>query len=269
MLNLMKVFMLEHGQQSTTTSETDVFREASVSTALATLIKPLTQDVHKITDTEKGSEIEIMPHSTISTVNLEETGKRSLGEQVPFFQFYTDFLALYEAISFSHPIFAQLLLPPLAMSYPIDYRRLVWVENPSSLRSIRTFLQDVPLEHGTRSVYFEPKETDFDVLAAYTRALIRGWISREKNEFLFAISIHHLASLLWKDEAEERNSPRVTLLIAILSSANQVVLQSLLEYDMTGHGQLDKVVSANEKMLRRDIVGRLAGTEGSRKVERL
>ncbi len=253
LLNSMKVFMLEHGQQSSSTSETDIFRDPSISTALTTLLTPLKKPTEQ---------------PTPPSLSLEEVAKSFLGEDVPFFQFYTDFLALYEAISFSHPLFAQLLLPPLAMTYPVDYRKLLWAEQPTALRSIRTKMADVPLEHGSITVYFEPRETDADVLAGYTRALVRGWVSERTTEFLHRIAVHHLASLVWEGDEERRDSPRVSLLVALLSSANNTVLQRILEYDSSRPGELC-AIGDEERYRRLAIVGNLAGSKGSRRLASL
>ncbi|KAG2063555.1 hypothetical protein BDR04DRAFT_1163558 [Suillus decipiens] len=68
------------------------------------------------------------PSSKLPDINLEQASLPLLGSGTPFYQFYTDFLALYDAISFSHPIFASLLLPPLALTYPIDYHRILWAD---------------------------------------------------------------------------------------------------------------------------------------------
>ena len=253
LLNLMKVFMLEQGQQSVSTSESDLFRDPTVSTALIALLTPST-----------GVEIQPFPPS----VGLEEAAKPFLGEDVPFFQFYTDFVALYESISFSHPIFAQLLLPPLAMTYPVDFRKLLWAEQPTALRTIRTKMVDVPFDFGSMSAYFEPREEDPDVLAGYTRALIRGWVSEETTEFLFRLAIHHLAGLFWDGKDEGRDSPRVSLLVALLSSAGDGVLQRLLDHDLSRPGEL-VVVGAEENTRRIGEVDKLSGSKGSRRIASL
>jgi hypothetical protein len=70
-----------------------------------------------------------LPHlSKLPDIDLDQASLSLpfLGSGIPFYQFYTDFLALYDAISFSNPSFAPLLLPPLALTYPIDYRRILW-----------------------------------------------------------------------------------------------------------------------------------------------
>ncbi|CAD6575680.1 MAG: hypothetical protein TREMPRED_001472, partial [Tremellales sp. Tagirdzhanova-0007] len=148
LLNLMKVFMLEHGQQSASTSDSDIFRDSTVSLALSSLLTPITRPT---------------AGQNPRSLGLEDVAKSFLGSDVPFFRFYSDFLALYESISFSHILFAQLLLPPLAMSYPVDYRKLLWAEQSSALRTVRTKISDVPLEQGSIRVFYVPREEDPDV----------------------------------------------------------------------------------------------------------
>ena len=250
LLNLMKVFMLEHGILSSSTAEVEIFRDPTVSTALSALIVPLTRPTADL----------VSPSD-----DLEEVAKPFLGEDVPFFRFYTDFLTLFDSISFSHSLFAQLLLPPLAMTYSVDYRKLLWAEQPTALRSIRTKMRDVPLECGSTRAFFEPREGDADVLAGYTRALIQGWVTEENTEFLFKVAVHHLAGLFWEGEDEERDSPRVGLVVGMLSSAGDGVLRRILLYDLSQPGEL-MVVGEDEKKRRINIVEELAGSKGSRRI---
>ncbi|KAG1899621.1 uncharacterized protein F5891DRAFT_1037494 [Suillus fuscotomentosus] len=117
----MKVFMLEHGQQQeypspATGDEEEVFRDLIVSKLLSDLLAPFTLSAASASS----------PSSKLPDIDLEQASLPFLGSGTPFYQFYTDFLALYDAISFSHPTFASLLLPPLALTYPIDYRRILW-----------------------------------------------------------------------------------------------------------------------------------------------
>lgn len=232
-LNLMKVFMLEKDQDATSPSP-EVFRDDGVSALLKAIIAPLTLPETSIPS----------PTSASTTPDTLETAANAfLGPDVPFFQFYTDFLALFEAISFSDPVFTQLVLPPLAMTYPVDYRKLLWVDHPTALRSIRTSLRDMPLEHGRVEVYFTPKEEDKDVLAGYTRALLNGWVVKDRQEFLWTIAVHHLASLMWDEEGKdgqeskaegERASVRKSLMTALVNSPN--VIRALLEVDVEQSG---------------------------------
>jgi hypothetical protein len=95
-----------------------VFRDFIVSKIMSDLLAPFTL----------GTASASSPSSNLPDIDLDQASLPFLGSGTPFYQFYTDFLALYDAISFSHPIFAPLLLPPLALTYPIDYRQLLWAD---------------------------------------------------------------------------------------------------------------------------------------------
>jgi RNA polymerase II-associated protein 1 len=51
-----------------------------------------------------------VPVPSTSQEDLEKVAARFLSASVAFYQFYTDFVALYDAISFSHSLFGRLLL---------------------------------------------------------------------------------------------------------------------------------------------------------------
>lgn len=255
LFNLMKVFMLEHGQQTQTpTSEGEVFRDSQAAQGMTRLMEHLTNPL---------AAGEKYPVSSLETVALP-----FLTAGVPFFQFYTDFLALYEAISFSDMIFTQLLLPPLAMSYPSDYRKLLWNDHSTALRGMRVRLHQVPLEDGTGlDSYFAPKETSNEVLSGYARALTRGWVVEDRNEFLFRVASHHLAELFWRGMEEAKESHRVGLMVGILSTGTDGLVKRLLEWDLETRGE--RVVGPQEKQKRKEAVGKLTGTKGSKRVESL
>ncbi|KAK4687310.1 RNA polymerase II-associated protein 1, partial [Tremellales sp. Uapishka_1] len=253
LLNLMKVYMLEHGQNQQATSESEVFRDTVISDLLKTLLVPISQ-----------------PLSTPLSLDaeLEKTALPFLGEGVPFYQFYVDFLALYEAISFSDATFGRLLLPPLAMTYPKDYRKLLWSDQPTALRTLKIDMKNVPLESGSIRPFFEPAEDDADILSGYTRALIRGWVSEKTTEFLFKIAIHHLATLFWFTKDRARDSPRVSLLVAILGTAPDAAVKSILDHDVMFVGN-DGGITKEEQVRRLELVKELTGQRGLQKVESL
>lgn len=255
LFNMMKVFMLEHGQQTqTSTSEGEVFRDNQVAQGMTRLMEHLTNPL---------AAIEMYPVASLETVSLP-----FLTAGVPFFQFYTDFLALYEAISFSDMIFTQLLLPPLAMSYPSDYRKLLWNDHSTALRGIRVQLHQVPLEDAAGlDGYFAPKETSNEVLSGYARALTRGWVIEDRNEFLFRVASHHLAELFWRGMEEAKESDRVGLMVGVLSTGTDVLVKRLLEWNLETRGE--GVIGPEEKQKRKEMVSKLTGTKGSKRVESL
>ncbi|ODN80896.1 hypothetical protein L202_03024 [Cryptococcus amylolentus CBS 6039] len=252
--NMMKVFMLEHGQQgATTTSESEVFRDAQVALGMSRLMAHLTNPM-----TSSGSLM-----APIESVSLP-----FLGAGVPFFQFYTDFIALYEAISFSDLLFSQLLLPPLAMSYSMDYRKLLWNDHATALRGMRMKMDEAPVEDVKGlSGYFEPRETSAEVLSGYARALSRGWILEDRNPFLFHLAVHHLAATFWEGTEEAKDSTRVGLLVGLLATGSDALLRRLLEWNLSQRGE--GVVTGDVKQERKETVTKLTGARGTQRVEGL
>ena len=179
---LMKVFMLEHEQQQETTSE-EVFRDAVVGDFMRALVGPFT--------------ITASNGCNGPTSNLEVVGKRFLGDGTPFYQYYTDFVSLYDSVSFSHPVFAQLLLPPISMRYPVDYRKYLWVDYGHILKTVRTPIDSVIAEGIEEYLY--PIETSPEMLSAYLQNL-----TKSKLEGLVRlVAIHHIACNIWDDLRHE------------------------------------------------------------------
>jgi len=240
LLNLMKVFMLEHGQQTPTNhSETDLFRNSTISTSLKSLIS--------LTLTP-------LPPSAKES-NLEQACISFLGPETPFFQWYTDFLALYESISFSDHSFTQLLFPPLSMKYPVDYRRLFWSEHTSILRGIRLESTDIPLESEQGlEAFYEPLEKDQNVLDGMIRASSRGWL--REGTFLYGVAVHHLAATLWGGGDEE---VRKGMLVGVLSTCPDSFVRDIYKYSQI----------IEDKGDRRSIVESLAGARGVQRLDKL
>jgi hypothetical protein len=207
-LGAMKVFMLEHGLPDAPNTVKDVFRDDAVAASLQAILDATAAPA---------------PSMGVPPAPLEAAA-RFLGD-TPFFQFYQDLVALYEAVSFGDASFSRVLLPPLAMNYPVDYRRLLWAES-GALRSLR-ISDGVPLECGSVAAYFSPLETDRGVLHAYARALVGG-----KEGFLGRVAAHHLAGLLWNTGETERASPRVQLLVVVLAQGSDAVLRRVLAHDV-------------------------------------
>ena len=249
-LNLMKVFMLENEQQSAS-SESEIFRESSVASLIT-----------QLTDAR-------LSRPSVSPTSLESVAMPFLGPEMPFYQFYTDFVTLYEAISFSDVIFSQFVLPPLAMNYPVDYRKLIWVEHPTVLCSIPLRSTDEILcEYGNRTPYYSPRETDPDVLAGYTRALIRGWVGKNRSEFLWSVATFHLATLFWTTDVDNKNVVRVNLMKAIITSAPDEAISRVLAVDITKSVPL-KSIEEDEYRSRLHLVAEIAGNAAGDKVRGL
>ncbi|TFK27690.1 cytoplasmic protein [Coprinopsis marcescibilis] len=187
-LACMKVFMLEHGlvQERTGTSTDEVFRDTTVEGLMKRLLGPY-----------RFREIQKQQSMSGNKDTLETFAASFLGPSTPFYQFYTDFIALYDAISFSHPLFGLLLLPPISMQYAIDYRRLFWCDYSHIIRTI-SVSPDQVLSPDLRE-YFYPVETDSQVLGGHLAALVKG----NAKDFLKWVAIHHIASNIWGDLRRE------------------------------------------------------------------
>lgn len=183
----MKVFMLEHGQDQAHSSpatgdEEEVFRDSIVSTLMSDLLAPFTL----------GAASALSPSSKLPDIDLEQASLPFLGSGIPFYQFYTDFLGLYDAISFSHPVFASLLIPPLALTYAIDYRRVLWGDFAHVLRTVRT-----PVDQGIAGDlkdFLYPIEQG-EMIGKYVGALFHGSV----DGFLRLVAVHHVACNIWPD----------------------------------------------------------------------
>ncbi|KAG9100178.1 hypothetical protein FS749_016041 [Ceratobasidium sp. UAMH 11750] len=174
----MQVFMLEHGQPHDDSSS-EIFRDGHVETMMRALFAGVS-----LGSTKDSRLIEPSP--------LEAAASRHLSGQ-PFYQFYTDLVGLYDAVSFAHPIFSRILLPPLSMNYAIDYRRLFWGDYGHILRSVQTELPDVP--SGSLKEWLWPRDLDGEMIGWYLKALMKGGVTG----FLRFVAVHHLAASLWPD----------------------------------------------------------------------
>ncbi|KAH7924964.1 hypothetical protein BV22DRAFT_1195535 [Leucogyrophana mollusca] len=192
-LACMKVFMLEHGQGGAI-GEGEVFRDAIVGRLMGRALRPFMFD---ITVPSPASPSNL--GTTTAPTPLEVAATPFLGPGTPFFQFYTDFLALYDAISFSHPLFGALLLAPTSMRYAVDYRRLLWCDYGHVVRTLRTDSVVLAAGSGGGGVgdWLWPVERSARVVGAYLGALV-GSPGRIEG-FVRLVAIHHVASNIWSD----------------------------------------------------------------------
>ncbi|KAG8885933.1 hypothetical protein FRB98_001539 [Tulasnella sp. 332] len=216
----MKVFMLEHGQSSATSagndSASEVFRDDFISKSMDKLLFPfrIGQSV-----TSK-----YLPKPSPS---LEVMALPFLGMSTPFFQFYSDFLSLYDSVSFGHPTFGSLLLPPLASNYAGDYRKLLWGDYPQVLRLLDFEVNDVIGDDTRRWLW--PVEVDGEMIGMYLKALGRGL----PRGFLRWLAVHHVACNIWPDLGntdETIEGRRKKLLNAALSSTSLDVAKEIILY---------------------------------------
>ncbi|KAF4577461.1 hypothetical protein EYR40_003001 [Pleurotus pulmonarius] len=213
----MKVFMLEHGQVHNDSSD-EVFRDREVGKLMDSLLRPYTL-----------SASDGLGREVVKAGDLEEVAARFLGAGTPFYQYYQDFVGLYDAISFSHPIFARLLLPPTSMRYPLDYRRHLWSDYSHILKNIRPSVGDII--SGSLLEYLYPVERDTQLLAAYLRALVKGDL--ENASFLRKVAVHHIACNVWDDGDDSKS---VKLLKAVVVQGGPVVAKDVVLYDVADDG---------------------------------
>lgn len=197
----MKVFMLEQDQGQLETGE--IYRNPLVEKFLRNLLLPFAF---------RNASKERVP-TDFTSDSLELASESYLGKKTPFYQFYTDFLALYDSISFGHHLFAKLLLPPISLSYLPDYRNLFFGEYGHVLRTIDIDPEDV-LSSDIKE-YLWPIERNSQILGLYLNVLFKYPL----RGFLRWFVIHHLAANIWPDLVpEDFSSTRSTeLLKAILA----------------------------------------------------
>ncbi|KAI0329043.1 hypothetical protein GY45DRAFT_1305696 [Cubamyces sp. BRFM 1775] len=220
----MKVFMLEHGQQQSDSQE-EVFRDSIVERFMADLLAPFSASASAKT-------LKTPPPSIHTSDSIDTVAKRFLGSAVPFYQWYTDFIGLYDSISFAHPLFARLLLPPLSMRYPVDYRKYLWADFNHVMRTIR-----VPPEAvitGSIAEYLWPVETDAEVIGAYLRALVKGPL----DGFVRLVAVHHVACRVWPDLGSDGEEKAQKLLRAVVDQGGHEVVREIVLYRQNREGTI-------------------------------
>ncbi|KAK4698935.1 RNA polymerase II-associated protein 1, partial [Phenoliferia sp. Uapishka_3] len=225
--DLIKVFMLEKDNLTSATpgAETDLFRDTRVQLLMAGLIEPLTlgRRSPQVVRTAKR-----LPESTLEGVS-------SLVSSAPFYQLFTDLVGLYDSTALSHTLFAQVILPPLSMDYPIDYRKLLWIDYGHLLRTIQVDVSDAATDHetndddGALASFLYPTETDPSVLLAYGDALVSDKVTRTTTPFLYLIAIHHVAAHLFS-HPESKGATISGLAKAIAKKGSAELLKDLAGY---------------------------------------
>jgi len=212
----MKVFMLEHGQQQID-SGVEVFRDPLVSKLMEELLFPFA-----LSQTQRRTTVEVES-------SVEVVSKAFLGVQTPFYQFYTDFIALSDAISFSFPLFGRLLLPPVSMSYELDYRKLLFGDYNHVLRTIKVEPADI-YTNDVRE-YLWPVESDRSMIGWYLKTVTTAAV----GGFLRWMAVHHIASNIWPDLGE-KDVPldrANKILKALVARGNPEVTKEVVWYTQT------------------------------------
>jgi hypothetical protein len=197
----MKVFMLEHGQAQGALSASgegreEVFRDGVVGELMEALLLPLT-----LSASPNG--LSALCHAEEQD-NLELAAAQFLGPGTPFFQFYTDFVTLYDATSFGYPLFAALLLPPLAQRYASDYRKLLYDNTAHVLGTVRTSPQRVIGE--SAGAFLWPAEQAPPIVGAMLSLLVGRRARGPIEGFVRWMAVHHVAANIWPDLREDLSS---------------------------------------------------------------
>lgn len=261
-----KVFMLESGLQGDLTKWTgavtgkDLFRDKEIEPLLARLMGCAARLAGQ--EAQQGEEKRrLLP-------TLEDLASQHLGSTDPsappttYYAFYTDLVALYDAISYGHRLFAAALLPPLAMrQYPApDYRRLLWRDHEHLLATGlgRVRIVDIVgeekeglqahLEGGS-----EDEGEEDDLLRAYVGALLtpnRLDVTQADECLLPRIALHRVARFLWAAAApagttaderqQQRQKRRAALGKTVATQASAELQEVLLRYDWRKEGGLDR-----------------------------
>jgi hypothetical protein len=167
----------------------------------------------------------------------------------PFYQFFTDFTAHYASSSFGHPLFARLLLPPLAASYQPDYKHLIWNDLFELLRTIQSKPTEVPLlppslDHRS---FLYPLERNTSILRFYFRALGERVVTRESG-ILYWIAVHHLNGVTF----EVGGTIAKDICVTIVKRGGDEVIGDWLAYEFREEGN-GWVGRASEETVRQRV----------------
>ncbi|KAL7053787.1 hypothetical protein AAHC03_026861 [Spirometra sp. Aus1] len=108
------------------------------------------------------------------------------------YDLYVELLQHFAAVSYSSPVFANIILFFCQIDLPSNYRRALWSEHQIVLRSLVLAPSEFILPPKFFNGLFEPEETDEAVLCAYASALSSGIVSPQRQPILSLIALHHL-----------------------------------------------------------------------------
>ena len=220
----MKVFMLEHGQATLEDGE-EVYQNAIVGQLMLKLVQPL-----RYSASSQPLDARICQENP----SLDVVAKSFLGPEQPFYQFYSDFLGLYDSSSFGHTLFGTLVLSPTSQLYPKDFRKLLWGDYGHTLRSIQVQVQDILAVPEELQRWLSPIEGrhDGEMLSLYVKALVRNHVTG----FLRFVAVHQVAGCLWPDMIEDGVTGN-KVLKAILTSTDESLLSEVLYYHQSHKGE--------------------------------
>lgn len=275
LFDLIKVFMLEKDNGATTGTSgaaAEVFRDEGVQRSMAALLAPLAIG-------HSGSKQILKPDTRQPDSTIEGVSARL--STAPFYQLFTDLVGLYDSISLSDRLFGLVLLPPLAMSYPVDYRRLVWTDYAHVLRNLRFTIDeaisdvDPAQAEAALASYLEPRETNVALLIAYVDALASGTVSAESTPFLHLVALHHVAAAVFARDGVSASTTAAKIAKALAARRAGEVLQQVVRYCQASEGEEVRVPPAcfdtNEGTVleRRQRLRALVDESGRQKLDEL
>ncbi|KAF9029151.1 hypothetical protein BDZ89DRAFT_1065678 [Hymenopellis radicata] len=207
----MKVFMLEHEQEHDKGTD-EVFRDAVVGQLMDDLVAPFTLQ-HARADEDADDDLEVVARQFLGAT--------------PFYQYYTDFVALYDAVSFAHPLFTRLLLPPTSMRYAVDFGHL--------MKNVRVPVDAVIA--GGLWEYLYPVETNNEMIRAYLRVLFTD--AGAAQGFTRLVALHHVSCGVWPDlnkvkGAEDEEAKKLFNLVVGQGTAD--VVGDVMRYTQRSEG---------------------------------
>ncbi|VDD74668.1 unnamed protein product [Mesocestoides corti] len=114
-------------------------------------------------------------------------------DMLSFYDLFIELVEHFAGVSYSAPIFSNILLLFLqTSSLPANYRRALWGEHQTALRALVISPREYILSAASYKGLFEPVEGDEGVLRSYASALCSGLIQPCRQPILALIAIHHL-----------------------------------------------------------------------------
>ena len=240
----MKVCMLEHGQGEPAGGGDavggEVFRDEIVERLMRALVEPFRLR------SARAMRVQARDRT------LDDVAAAFLAPlQQPFFQFYTDYLGLYDAISFAHPTFGLLLLPATSLRYPRDFRKAFWGDYGHTVRGVGVGVEEVltddvmewlyfpspPRAGGTGEPWDRRRREDGEMVGFYLKALVK----HAAKGFTQLVATHHVSSAIWPDlrsgSGEREEAMARNVLKAVLggvAATEEEVLINILGYSQPG-----------------------------------
>jgi hypothetical protein len=166
--HLMHIFLIE------SSLDCEIFQLVNISSSLKQLI-----DIYTTSNS-------VTPSPTI----YELAGGGSV-----FYNLYQNLVTRFASVSFGDTNFARILMIPLQMNYPVDFKHVFWLELNEQLLMLE--LKEDSLPYGLKN-YLEPLEKDETMIEIYLKFISRTGAEKERlhRSIFYKIANHHLAGYL-------------------------------------------------------------------------